>query len=43
VAVTDQLAMMQQTQQRLEITTAASAAVREQAARVSELLARYLI
>ncbi|MGZ6125718.1 MAG: methyl-accepting chemotaxis protein, partial [Myxococcales bacterium] len=43
VAVTDQLAMMQQTQQRLENTTAASAAVREQAARVSELLARYLI
>lgn len=43
VAVTEQLAMMQQTQQRLENTTAASASVREQAARVSELLARYVI
>jgi methyl-accepting chemotaxis protein len=43
VAVTDQLAMMQQTQDRLESTTAATAAVREQAARVSELLARYVI
>ncbi len=43
VAITDQLAMMQQTQQRLETATAASAAVREQAARVSELLARYVI
>jgi methyl-accepting chemotaxis protein len=42
-AVTDQLAMMQQTQQRLEGTTLASAAVREQASRVSELLARYRI
>jgi methyl-accepting chemotaxis protein len=42
-AVTDQLAMMQQTQQRLEGTTVASAAVREQASRVSELLARYRI
>ena len=43
VAVTDQLAMMQQTQERLESTTAATAAVREQAAVVSALLARYVI
>jgi len=43
VAVTEQLAMMQQTQQRLESTSAASASVREQAARVSALLARYVI
>jgi methyl-accepting chemotaxis protein len=43
VPVTEQLAMMQQTQQRLESTSAASASVREQAARVSALLARYVI
>jgi len=43
VAVTDQLTMMQETQQRLDRATAASAAVREQAARVTQLLARYLI
>jgi methyl-accepting chemotaxis protein len=43
VAVTDQLTMMQETQQRLDRATTASAAVREQAARVTQLLARYLI
>jgi len=42
-AVTDQLTMMQQTQQRLESTSAASTAVREQASHVSQLLARYRI
>jgi len=43
VAVTDQLTMMQETQQRLDRATEASAAVKEQAVRVTELLARYLI
>jgi methyl-accepting chemotaxis protein len=41
VAVTDQLQMMAETQKRLERTTVAAATVREQAAHVSGLLARY--
>jgi hypothetical protein len=35
--------MMEETQRRLESTSSASASVREQAARVSELLRRYRI
>jgi len=43
IAVTDQMHMMEQTQQRLERTMAAATTVREQAARVSSLLGRYRI
>jgi methyl-accepting chemotaxis protein len=42
-AVTDQMAMMEQTRQRLGKTHDASAAIREDAVRISEFLARYRI
>jgi len=43
IAVTDQMHMMEQTQQRLVRTMAAATTVREQAAHVSSLLGRYQI
>ena len=43
VAVTDQLSLMQATRDQIETTAAASTTVREQAARVSDLLGKYKI